>query len=65
MHNPLCVHCTEEGRTTAAQDVDHIKPFKGKDDPLRLDWDNLQGLCRKHHNRKTSGEQVLKKDERV
>jgi len=53
MHNPLCQHCKAEGKTTAAEDVDHVKPFKGKSDPLRLDWSNLQSLCRKCHRRKT------------
>jgi len=56
MHNPLCRHCEESGRVTPAQDVDHRKPFKGKDDPLRLDWNNLQSLCRQCHNIKTRRE---------
>ena len=53
MHNPLCEQCSRQGRVTAAQDVDHIVPFKGKDDPLRLDWNNFQSLCRRCHNKKT------------
>jgi len=56
MHNPLCEHCTALGRTAVAQDVDHIKPFQGIDDPLRLDWGNLQSLCRKCHARKTAAD---------
>jgi 5-methylcytosine-specific restriction protein A len=52
---PLCLHCDERGRVTPAKDVDHIIPFKGLDDPLRLDWSNLRGLCRACHNRVTHG----------
>ncbi len=33
--------------------VDHIEPFKGLDDPKRLDVSNLQWLCKPHHDRKT------------
>jgi 5-methylcytosine-specific restriction enzyme A len=54
MHNPLCVHCEAQGKTKAAQDIDHRLPFQGIDDPLRLDWDNLQSLCRQCHSRKTA-----------
>jgi len=56
MHHPICKHCEEAGRVTAAQDVDHRTPFQGLDDPLRLDWNNLQSLCRHHHNIKTRRE---------
>jgi 5-methylcytosine-specific restriction endonuclease McrA len=28
-----------------ADSVDHIIPFRGKDDPLRLEWSNLQSAC--------------------
>jgi 5-methylcytosine-specific restriction enzyme A len=47
---PLCVECLKENRVTAADDVDHIVPFKGLNDPLRLDPSNLQSLCRPHHH---------------
>lgn len=50
---PLCVKCDAEGITKPAEEVDHIKPFDGSHDPLRLDPDNLQGLCRSHHVKKT------------
>src|SRR5699024_6125985 len=36
MHNPLCVHCMEEGRQTPATVVDHIQPHKGD---MKLFWD--------------------------
>ncbi len=47
---PLCRTCQEQGRTTAATDVDHITPRRdgGPDTP-----GNLQSLCRSHHSQKT------------
>lgn len=49
--HPLCMHCMAEGRTTQAEEVDHITPlYKGGDD----EWDNLQGLCKPHHIEKTN-----------
>lgn len=34
-------------------EVDHIVPFQGVDDPLRLDDDNLQGVCGPCHRHKS------------
>ena len=48
----LCRHCKEEGRLTPATDVDHIDGDTGN-----LEWENLQPLCRKHHNEKSRREQ--------
>ena len=48
--HPLCVLCAEEGRTTAATDVDHIVP---KRDGGGDEEGNLQPLCHSHHSRKT------------
>lgn len=48
--NQLCVECSAEGRVTVAQDADHVVPFMGLDDPLRLSAANLRPLCRHHHN---------------
>lgn len=53
--NPLCAHCLP--KVVPAQHVDHIVPFSGKSDPLRLDWKNLQSLCQACHTRKTKAEQ--------
>lgn len=51
--NPLCVDCEAEGRTVAADEVDHIIPVhKGGTD----DWENLAGRCHFHHNRKSRAE---------
>lgn len=49
----LCQDCLDRGEVTPALDVDHIVPFVGLDDPLRLDIDNLRSLCRSDHNVKT------------
>jgi len=38
----------------ATRQIDHIVPFRGLDDPLRLDRANLQGLCASCHSRKTA-----------
>ena len=48
--HPLCVMCLREGRTAAAEVVDHIVPHRGD---MALFWDrsNWQALCAPHHNR--------------
>ena len=55
MVNPLCVMCEKEGYIRIAQVVDHIIPHKG-DNSLRLDPNNLQSLCKRHHDQKTATE---------
>lgn len=64
---PLCVECAAEGVTELATDVDHKQPHrlgaaKATGDKqaiaksLQLFWNqtNWQGLCKKHHSRKTA-----------
>jgi len=51
--NPLCTKCEAQGRVVAAKVVDHIEPHKN-DPVLFWDQDNWQGLCYRHHNRKTA-----------
>lgn len=34
-------------------DLDHIIPFRGNDDPLRFDPNNMQPLLHGHHSKKT------------
>jgi len=53
--HPLCKICTEMGLIVPAQIVDHIKPrsMGGAD----LAFENLQSLCKRHHNIKTKREQ--------
>ena len=46
---PVCEVCTD----APADDVDHIVPFNGLNDPLRTDWSNLQSICRACHRVKT------------
>ena len=57
MDNPLCKHCDEQdNRAVPATDVDHIIDIAKRPD-LRLEWTNLQSLCKSHHGRKTRIEQ--------
>jgi 5-methylcytosine-specific restriction endonuclease McrA len=49
MSHPLCVMCSAEGRTTAAEVVDHIQPHRG-DQSLFWDQGNWQPLCKAHHD---------------
>ena len=53
---PLCEDCLARDIVTPMQEVDHVRPFSGKDDPLRLDADNLRSLCRSCHRRKHARE---------
>lgn len=48
---PLCRDCRNEGRVTAAEMVDHIKPIRQGGDPF--DDANLQSLCWSHHSAKS------------
>jgi 5-methylcytosine-specific restriction enzyme A len=49
---PFCRSCAAEGRRTLTVDVDHVEKHHG--DPASF-WnrDNLQGLCKPCHTRKT------------
>lgn len=51
---PLCRMCLHEGRYTEATIVDHIQPIN--EGGSKLERDNLQPLCEKHHNQKTAKE---------
>lgn len=51
--HPNCERCEENGRIVPTDEVHHKVAFKGKDDPLRLEWDNLQALCGDCHKRAT------------
>lgn len=54
--NYVCQHCLQKELYTPAEHVDHIKPFQGKNDPLRLDINNLQSLCVPCHSKKTASD---------
>lgn len=47
-----CVMCLAEGRYEPATVIDHITPFRG-DEELKYRLDNLQPLCKYHHDKKT------------
>jgi 5-methylcytosine-specific restriction endonuclease McrA len=49
MTEPLCRFCIEAEDVTSADVVDHIKAHKGDLD-LFFDPDNLQSLCKSHHD---------------
>ena len=50
---PLCRLCHAAGRVAAATEVDHIEPFHGLADPLRLAPTNLRPLCTPCHRSRT------------
>jgi 5-methylcytosine-specific restriction endonuclease McrA len=50
--HPYCEDCPYPRASYV--EVDHIIPFDGMDDPLRLDEDNLRTRCRRHHAAKTA-----------
>ena len=52
--NPVCVWCMEENTVNAKDKIiiDHI--IELQDGGERLDPNNLQTLCLKHHNQKTA-----------
>ena len=52
--NPLCTVCFKKGIVKRAAVVDHIIPIRMGGEPL--DWDNLQSLCHKCHNKKSGRE---------
>ena len=51
----LCRACRREGRLSLAYDVDHITPLSKGGAPF--DMNNLQPLCRQHHNKKINCEE--------
>jgi len=46
--HPLCKHCLETGRYTAATEVDHIIPMSDGGEPL--DPSNFRSLCKRCHS---------------
>lgn len=52
----VCEHCWHyRGVAVPTQLFDHVIPFRGLTDPLRLDEANVRPLCRSCHTRKTQG----------
>jgi 5-methylcytosine-specific restriction protein A len=52
-NSPLCEACLSNGKTVAAQMVDHI--IEIKEGGAKLAQSNLQSLCFDCHNKKTHG----------
>lgn len=51
--NPLCCRCEQRGLVVLAELVDHIIEIED-DESLKTDYLNLQSLCWRCHNTKTS-----------
>lgn len=49
-HNPICERCLDQEIVEPATVVHHRKPHKGED-TLFHDFDNLEALCKPHHDR--------------
>lgn len=60
--HPLCEHCLARGEMVAGTEVDHIVEIK--DGGSKLDFSNLQTLCRSCHAIKTAQEQRKRKPRR-
>ena len=56
LQEPFCRVCAAAGVRTRATVVDHVVPFRGSWD-LFIDAENLQSLCKYHHDQKTAQEQ--------
>jgi 5-methylcytosine-specific restriction endonuclease McrA len=54
--NAICLECYLEGKTTPVHTVDHIHRIRAGGDAL--DLNNLQSLCKKHHNKKCAQESL-------
>ena len=61
MQEPLCRFCLATEEVTAAEVVDHIKKHEGNE-ALFFDPDNLQSLCRHHHD---SAKQAMERGRKV
>ena len=57
LREPFCRECAAEGKRVRAVAADHIKPHRG-DWSLFTDLDNLQSLCKHHHDAKTVREMM-------
>ncbi|MEV4606179.1 HNH endonuclease [Neorhizobium sp. LMR1-1-1.1] len=58
---PLCEFCLITEEITAAEVVDHIEPHKGDIDLFR-DPNNLQSLCKHHHD---SAKQMMERGKKI
>ena len=51
-HHPLCVDCSQQGQTTPANEVHHVRKL-ATDRAGRFDVANLMALCEWHHKTRT------------
>jgi 5-methylcytosine-specific restriction enzyme A len=58
---PFCVNCLKNGMTVAGEEVDHIISLT-ENYSLRLDFFNLQVLCKICHSKKTRHEVKERKE---
>lgn len=56
IREPWCRECAAAGIRTRATVVDHVRPHRGSWEVF-TDPDNLQSLCKYHHDQKTMQEQ--------
>lgn len=61
--NPLCKFCWSRGLTVAATVADHIESVADRPD-LRLEWSNLQPLCKPCHDGERQREQAAERKAR-
>lgn len=50
--HPLCNRCQSKGLTVEAAEVHHVQTIADRPD-LRLDWANLEALCKPCHSAET------------
>ncbi len=55
---PVCIQCRDDEFSVAMplDVVDHIIPIEHGGEPYS--FENLQGLCHRHHNKKTASDKV-------
>lgn len=63
LREPFCRECAAVGQRTRAVAVDHVVPHRGRWS-LFVDRDNLQSLCKRHHDAKTARELAEAQQER-
>lgn len=50
--NPMCAECKRQGIVRPAEEVHHKQSIEDRPD-LRLNWENLEALCKPCHSRET------------
>jgi 5-methylcytosine-specific restriction protein A len=55
--HPICRECESEGLIVPTEVTDHIIPLEICEDPW--DWNNWDGLCKRHNNIKAAKDKIL------